>query len=145
MHTHENAALMYIGPVAVTIDEGIHKTVTAGWNAAEDDQLRDFYIILWAKVNTSPSSTELPKVDIGPVLQYYPRCDKRTVMDRLRRLCTHDSETPYIDALGAAWMELWMQHRGSALLPDPFPGDATKTDLLRCRALLCSKLNKQAM
>jgi hypothetical protein len=116
------------------------KSAAYGWNAAEDEQLRDFYVILYSRAAQLGT-----KFNIDPAKRYYPGCTGKLLLDRLRRCVSHHGDGPYFDALQQAWTDIWLKHRGKARLPDPHPRDYANFDLHAHRSYLCAKINKQSM
>lgn len=120
--------------------DGPKKTPTSGWSDAEDDQLRDFYVILQARANALNS-----RFSIEPAKVFYPGLAGKLLMDRLRRLATVHEEAAYLDALQDAWVPLWRSGRADGQLPDPHPDSLTNFELGKHRTYLCAKVNKQSM
>lgn len=137
---HEVSLTTHLRIFAEILSDGSKKTAASGWTEAEDDQLRDFYVIVQARANHLGYKfhTELFR-------PYYPGCSGKLLTDRLRRLATVFEEAPYLDALQEAWNEIWLEHGGTPLLPESDLHALAGYDLGRHRRFLVSRINKQAV
>ena len=131
-------SLKHISTVVAT--EGQKRTAAHGWNEAEDEQLRDFFVILQAR-----ASHLRQKLTIEPCKPYYPGCSGKLLLDRLRRLVQLNEEAPYLDALQDAWTTIWLKARGKPRLPDLFPESLTDFNISVHRSYLCAKIDKSSM
>ena len=109
------------------------------WNRDYDELVRDASVIIKARCRNGT------RLDWGALEQVFPAVPRNSVRQRL----VHLKETPgtetYLTRLEDKWYELWTQHRGTDVLPDPDPESATNFDLATHIKFLRKHLDKTAM
>ncbi|KAJ8462329.1 hypothetical protein ONZ51_g10973 [Trametes cubensis] len=109
------------------------------WNRDYDELVRDASVIIKARCRNGT------RLDWGALEQVFPAVPRNSVRQRL----VHLKETPgtetYLARLEDKWYELWTQHRGTDILPDPDPESATNFDLATHIKFLRKHLDKNAI
>ncbi|KAI0662526.1 hypothetical protein C8Q70DRAFT_908850 [Cubamyces menziesii] len=109
------------------------------WNRDYDELVRDASVIIKARCRNGT------RLDWGALEQVFPAVPRNSVRQRL----VHLKETPgtetYLTRLEDKWYELWTQHRGTDILPDPDPESATNFDLATHIKFLRKHLDKNAI
>ncbi|CDO70216.1 hypothetical protein BN946_scf184942.g16 [Trametes cinnabarina] len=109
------------------------------WNRDYDELARDASVIIKARCRGGT------RLDWGALEQVFPAVPRNSVRQRL----VHLRETPgmetYLARLEDKWYELWMQHRGTEVLPDPDPESATNFDLATHIKFLRKHIDKNAI
>lgn len=77
--------------------------------------------------------------------QAFPSLPRNSVRQRVDRLCKDPAVESYLHRLEERWYELWTQHRGTALLPDPEPLSVTNFDLVHHLKFLRAHVDKASM
>ncbi|KAI0374486.1 hypothetical protein BV20DRAFT_961659 [Pilatotrama ljubarskyi] len=109
------------------------------WNREYDELVRDASVIIKARCRGGT------RLDWGALEQVFPAVPRNSVRQRL----VHLKETPgtdtYLSRLEDKWYELWVQHRGTDVLPDPDPESASNFDLATHVKFLRKHIDKNAI
>lgn len=109
------------------------------WNRDYDELAKDASAVIKARCRDSG------RLDWAALEQVFPAVPRNSVRQRV----VHLKETPgaetYQIRLEDKWYELWMQHRGTAALPDDDPGSATNFNLLAHIKFLRNHIDKNAL
>ncbi|KAI0359061.1 hypothetical protein OH77DRAFT_1396288 [Trametes cingulata] len=109
------------------------------WNRDYDELVRDASVIIKARCRGGT------RLDWGALEQVFPAVPRNSVRQRL----VHLKETPgtetYLSRLEDKWYELWVQHRGTDVLPDPDPESASNFDLATHVKFLRKHIDKNAI
>ena len=77
--------------------------------------------------------------------QIFPAVPRNSVRQRLVHLKEVPGTETYLSRLEDKWYDLWVQHRGTEVLPDPDPEIATNVNLATHVKLLRKHIDKNAM
>lgn len=116
------------------------KSAKAGWSAEEDEQLIDLYIILQSRANDKAAAFSME-----PATALFGDVKPTVLVHRLRRLASKPGEVAYLDALQAAWSELWHKKQITDPLLHEAVRNASPDGLLLLRRVLNGLLNKQSL
>lgn len=75
----------------------------------------------------------------------FPSVPRNTVRQRLAHIRESPGNEAYLNRLEERWHELWLQHRGSSVLPDADPLSPTNFDLPRHIDFLRTHIDKNAL
>lgn len=77
--------------------------------------------------------------------QVFPAVPRNTVRQRLAHIREAPGNEAYMNRLEEKWYELWVQHRGTPLLPDDEPQSASNFDLARHIEFMRKHIDKNAL
>ncbi|KAJ7596727.1 hypothetical protein C8J56DRAFT_295687 [Mycena floridula] len=109
------------------------------WNKEYDELVRDASAIIKARCR------DAKRLDWGAFEQIFPSVPRNSVRQRLGSLRNTPESDAYLNRLEDRWYELWKEHRGSLLLPDPNPTSATEFDLVHHLEFLRKHVDKDAI
>ncbi|KAI8995421.1 hypothetical protein BD414DRAFT_410090 [Trametes punicea] len=109
------------------------------WNRDYDELVRDASVIIKARCRGGT------RLDWGALEQVFPAVPRNSVRQRLVHLRETPGAETYLARLEDKWYELWMQHRGTDVLPDPEPESATNFDLAAHIKFLRKHIDKNAI
>ncbi|KAF9269944.1 hypothetical protein L218DRAFT_888243 [Marasmius fiardii PR-910] len=109
------------------------------WNRDYEELARDASAIIKARCR------EAPRLDWGAYEQVFPAVPRNTVRQRIAHIRENPANDAYLNRLEDRWYELWVQHRGTAHLPDPYPTNPTSFDLIEHIEFLRKHINKNAL
>ncbi|KAA1468493.1 hypothetical protein DENSPDRAFT_833797 [Dentipellis sp. KUC8613] len=107
------------------------------WNREYDELARDACVILRARCRTAS------RMDWSALEKVFPALPHNSVRQHFLHQAV-DSET-YLKRLEDRWHELWLQHRGTDLLPDPKPNSLSDFDLPKHVEFLRRHIDKNAL
>lgn len=84
-------------------------------------------------------------MDWSALEQVFPGVQRNSVRQRISNLETLPGAAAYFRRLDEAWTTLWLQHRGSAALPDPNPDSVKDFDLATHVTFLRQHIDKTAL
>ncbi|KAI9068032.1 hypothetical protein FKP32DRAFT_1588061 [Trametes sanguinea] len=109
------------------------------WNRDYDELVRDASVIIKARCRGGT------RLDWGALEQVFPAVPRNSVRQRLVHLRETPGTETYLARLEDKWYELWTQHRGTEVLPDPDPESATNFDLATHVKFLRKHIDKNAI
>ncbi|PIL30968.1 transcription factor [Ganoderma sinense ZZ0214-1] len=109
------------------------------WNRDYDELVRDASAIIKARCR-GPT-----RLDWGAMEQIFPAVPRNSVRQRLVHLKEVAGTETYLSRLEDKWYDLWVQHRGTEVLPDPDPESATNFNLATHVKFLRKHIDKNAI
>ncbi|KAI0768599.1 hypothetical protein BD413DRAFT_563329 [Trametes elegans] len=109
------------------------------WNRDYDELVRDASVIIKARCRKGT------RLDWGALEQVFPAVPRNSVRQRLVHLKEIPGTETYLARLEDKWHELWVQHRGTDVLPDPDPTSVTNFDLAAHVKFLRKHIDKNAI
>ncbi|PFH54764.1 hypothetical protein AMATHDRAFT_52646 [Amanita thiersii Skay4041] len=109
------------------------------WNQEYDELAQDASAIIRSRCRP------LSRLDWGAFEQVFPSVPRNTVRQRLAHIREAPGNDAYLNRLEQRWHELWLQHRGSAELPDDDPNSPTNFDLAKHVEFLRENVDKNAL
>ncbi|KAI0651544.1 hypothetical protein C8Q79DRAFT_933943 [Trametes meyenii] len=109
------------------------------WNRDYDELVRDASAIIKARCRNGT------RLDWGALEQVFPAVPRNSVRQRLVHLKEAPGTETYLARLEEKWHDLWAQHRGTDLLPDPDPESASNFDLAAHVKFLRKHIDKNAI
>ncbi|KAJ7593112.1 hypothetical protein C8J56DRAFT_1013301 [Mycena floridula] len=109
------------------------------WNKDYDELVRDASAIIKARCR------EAKRLDWGAFEQVFPSVPRNSVRQRLGTLREMPGSDAYLTRLESRFYELWIQHRGSPLLPDKDPSSASDFNLIQHIEFLRKHVDKNAI
>ncbi|KAI0823034.1 hypothetical protein BC628DRAFT_1365542 [Trametes gibbosa] len=109
------------------------------WNRDYDELVRDACAIIKARCRDGT------RLDWGALEQVFPAVPRNSVRQRLVHLKEVPGTETYLARLEERWREMWLQHRGTDVLPDPDPTSATEFDLATHVKFLRKHVDKNAL
>jgi hypothetical protein len=79
------------------------------------------------------------------IVQVLPDIKEQSVRTRLKAVLDMPGKTAYLERLTDVWYEIWTEHRGTPLLPDPDPNSPKDFDLRAHIEFLRQRVDKRAM
>jgi transcription factor C subunit 3 len=86
-----------------------------------------------------------PRLDWRAVEQVFPAVPRNSVRQRLAHIRETPGNEAYLNRLEDRWYELWLQHRGTALLPDGDPQSLSNFSLIKHIEFLRMHVDKNAL
>ncbi|EMD41648.1 hypothetical protein CERSUDRAFT_128608, partial [Gelatoporia subvermispora B] len=108
------------------------------WNRDYDELARDAAAIIKARCRDT-------RVDWGALEQVFPAIPRNSVRQRIVSLREVPGSEAYQARLEEQWYDLWLQHRGTAALPDDHPTSPTNFNLLAHVKFLRKHIDKNAL
>lgn len=109
------------------------------WTRDYDELARDAAAIIRARCRN------VARVDWAAFEQVFPAVPRNTVRQRLAHIREAPGNEAYMNRLEEKWYELWVQHRGTPLLPDDEPQSTSKFDLAKHIEFLRKHIDKNAL
>ncbi|TBU34929.1 hypothetical protein BD311DRAFT_828299 [Dichomitus squalens] len=109
------------------------------WTRDYDELVRDASAIIKARCRGTT------RLDWGAMEQIFPAVPRNSVRQRLVHLKEVPGTETYLSRLEDKWYDLWVQHRGTDVLPDPDPESATNFDLATHVKFLRKHIDKNAI
>ncbi|KAG6891070.1 hypothetical protein C0995_014159 [Termitomyces sp. Mi166 len=109
------------------------------WNRDYEELARDASAIIRARCRN------LPRLDWAAFEQVFPAVPRNTVRQRLAHIRETPGNEAYLNRLEDRWYEIWMQHRGTPLLPDDDPMSASNFNLIKHVGFLRQHVDKNAL
>ncbi|EIW64510.1 uncharacterized protein TRAVEDRAFT_139409 [Trametes versicolor FP-101664 SS1] len=109
------------------------------WNRDYDELARDASAIIKARCRDGT------RLDWGALEQVFPAVPRNSVRQRLVHLREVPGTDTYLARLEEKWRELWLQHRGTDVLPDDDPTSAGNFDLAAHVKFLRKHIDKNAI
>ncbi|KAM5532192.1 hypothetical protein V8D89_014148 [Ganoderma adspersum] len=109
------------------------------WNRDYDELVRDASAIIKARCR-GPT-----RLEWGAMEQIFPAVPRNSVRQRLVHLKEVPGTETYLSRLEDKWYGLWVQHRGTEVLPDPDPESATNFNLATHVKFLRKHIDKNAI
>ncbi|KAG6891388.1 hypothetical protein C0992_007611 [Termitomyces sp. T32_za158] len=109
------------------------------WNRDYEELARDASAIIRARCRN------LPRLDWAAFEQVFPAVPRNTVRQRLAHIRETPGNEAYLNRLEDRWYEIWMQHRGTPLLPDDDPMSANNFNLIKHIEFLRQHVDKNAL
>ncbi|KAJ8517040.1 hypothetical protein ONZ45_g5742 [Pleurotus djamor] len=109
------------------------------WDNDYEELARDASVIIKARCR------DLPRLDLAALDQVFPSVPRNTVRQRLVHIRDSPGNEAYLKRLEDKWYEFWVQHRGTALLPDHDPQSASDFDLPNHIEVLRKHIDKNAL
>ncbi|KAF8649735.1 hypothetical protein AX16_005506 [Volvariella volvacea WC 439] len=109
------------------------------WSRDFEELARDASVIIRARCRN------LPRLDWGALEQVFPAIPRNSVRQRLGHIRESPGNDAYLKRLEDKWYELWVQHRGTPLLPDDDPQSPTNFDLIKHIEFLRRHVDKNAI
>ncbi|KAK0198496.1 hypothetical protein F5146DRAFT_1158718 [Armillaria mellea] len=108
------------------------------WNRDYEELARDASVIIRARCRNGV------RLDWGAFEQVFPAVPRNSVRQRLAHIRESPGNEAYLTRLEDRWYDLWMEHRGTAALPDDDLSSATNFNLIRHLEFLRSHIDKNA-
>ncbi|KAK0208398.1 hypothetical protein DFS33DRAFT_1303084 [Desarmillaria ectypa] len=109
------------------------------WNRDYEELARDASVIIRARCRNGV------RLDWGAFEQVFPAVPRNSVRQRLAHIRESPGNEAYLTRLEDRWYDLWMKHRGTAILPDDDLNSATNFNLIRHLEFLRSHIDKNAL
>lgn len=109
------------------------------WTRDFDELARDASAIIKARCRSGP------RLDLAAFDQVFPAVPRNTVRQRLAHLRETPGNDAYLNRLEDKWHELWLQHRGTSLLPDEDPQSQSGFNLITHIEFLRKHVDKNAL
>ncbi|SJL05812.1 uncharacterized protein ARMOST_09148 [Armillaria ostoyae] len=109
------------------------------WNRDYEELARDASVIIRARCRNGV------RLDWGAFEQVFPAVPRNSVRQRLAHIRESPGNEAYLTRLEDRWYDLWMEHRGTATLPDDDLSSATNFNLIRHLEFLRSHIDKNAL
>ncbi|KNZ79627.1 Transcription factor tau subunit sfc3 [Termitomyces sp. J132] len=109
------------------------------WNRDYEELARDASAIIRARCRN------LPRLDWAAFEQVFPAVPRNTVRQRLAHIRETPGNEAYLNRLEDRWYEIWVQHRGTPLLPDDDPMSASNFNLIKHVEFLRQHVDKNAL
>ncbi|KAF8058259.1 hypothetical protein FPV67DRAFT_1524679 [Lyophyllum atratum] len=109
------------------------------WNRDYEELARDASAIIRARCRN------LPRLDWAAFEQVFPAVPRNTVRQRLAHIRETPGNEAYLNRLEDRWYEIWMQHRGTPLLPDDDPMSSSNFNLVKHVEFLRQHVDKNAL
>jgi hypothetical protein len=109
------------------------------WNWDYDELARDASAIIKARCRNGP------KLDLAAFEQVFPAVPRNSVRQRLAHLRETPGNDAYLNRLEDKWYELWIQHRGTSLLPDKDPQSPSNFNMIAHIEFLRKHVDKNAL
>ncbi len=109
------------------------------WNRDYEELARDASVIIRARCRHGV------RLDWGAFEQVFPAVPRNSVRQRLAHIRESPGNEAYLTRLEDRWYDLWMEHRGTAALPDDDLTSATNFNLIRHLEFLRSHIDKNAL
>lgn len=109
------------------------------WNRDYEELARDASAIIKARCRG------LPRLDWAAFEQVFPAVPRNTVRQRLAHIREIPGNETYLNRLEDRWYELWVQHRGTSLLPDDDPQSPSNFNLVKHIEFLRQHVDKNAL
>ncbi|KAG6919586.1 hypothetical protein DXG01_004250 [Tephrocybe rancida] len=109
------------------------------WNRDYEELARDASAIIRARCRN------LPRLDWAAFEQVFPAVPRNTVRQRLAHIRETPGNEAYLNRLEERWYEIWMQHRGTPLLPDEDLMSASNFNLIKHVEFLRQHVDKNAL
>jgi oxalate---CoA ligase len=84
-------------------------------------------------------------MDWSSMHQVFPSLDSNGVRQRLMRLREDPGVEAYLLRLENTWYNMWVQNRGTPLLPDDHPDNIFEFDLIAHISYLRNHINKSSL
>lgn len=109
------------------------------WNRDYEELARDASVIIRARCRNGV------RLDWGAFEQVFPAVPRNSVRQRLAHIRESPGNEAYLTRLEDRWYDLWLEHRGTAVLPDDDLSSATNFNLIRHLEFLRSHIDKNAL
>lgn len=109
------------------------------WNRDYDELCRDAGAIIRARCRGAK------RLDWGAFEQVFPAIPRNSVRQRFSSLRESPENDAYLNRLEDRWYSLWLQHRGSEILPDEDPSSAINFNLVQHLEFLRKHVDKNAL
>lgn len=109
------------------------------WNRDYEELARDASAIIKARCRN------LSRLDWAAFEQVFPAVPRNTVRQRLAHIRETPGNEAYLTRLEDRWYDIWMQHRGTPLLPDDDPTSTSNFDLIKHIEFLRQHVDKNAL
>ncbi|GLB36492.1 putative B-block binding subunit of TFIIIC [Lyophyllum shimeji] len=109
------------------------------WNRDYEELARDASAIIRARCRN------LPRLDWAAFEQVFPAVPRNTVRQRLAHIRETPGNEAYLNRLEDRWYEIWIQYRGTPLLPDDDPTSASNFNLIKHIEFLRQHVDKNAL
>ncbi|KAG5651227.1 hypothetical protein H0H81_009422 [Sphagnurus paluster] len=109
------------------------------WNRDYEELARDASAIIRARCRN------LPRLDWAAFEQVFPAVPRNTVRQRLAHIRETPGNEAYLNRLEDRWHEIWVQHRGTQLLPDDDPTSSSNFNLIKHVEFLRQHVDKNAL
>ncbi|THH21010.1 hypothetical protein EW146_g465 [Bondarzewia mesenterica] len=108
------------------------------WNREYDELARDASVVINARCRNA-------RQDLSAFDQIFPGVPRNSVRQRVGHMRDLPSMETYMKRLEDRWYSLWLQHRGTQLLPDPDPNNTSEFDLIKHIEFLRRHIDKNAL
>jgi oxalate---CoA ligase len=109
------------------------------WTRDYDELAKDASAIIKARCRTGQ------RMEWAAAEQAFPSLPRNSVRQRVDRLSKEPGVEAYLRRLEDKWYELWIQHRGTQLLPDPEPSSVSGFDLVKHLKFLRAHVDKSSL
>ena len=108
------------------------------WDRDFDELARDAFVIINARCRGM-------RQDLSAFDQVFPAVPRNSVRQRVSHMRESPSALTYLKRLEDKWYTLWLQHRGTEMLPDADPKSTSNFDLAKHIEFLRRHIDKNAM
>ncbi|KAH8100488.1 hypothetical protein BXZ70DRAFT_937413 [Cristinia sonorae] len=109
------------------------------WNRDYDELARDASAIIKARCRNGA------RLDWAALEQVFPAVPRNSVRQRIGSLREQPGADTYMKRLEEKWYEVWMQHRGMDVLPDPDPESPSNFDMVVHLKFFRAHIDKNAL
>ncbi|KAH9835845.1 uncharacterized protein C8Q71DRAFT_99456 [Rhodofomes roseus] len=109
------------------------------WNREYDELARDASAIIRARCRGHH------RIDLAALSQAFPAVPKNSVRQRIVHFRESPGADTYLQRLEDKWYDIWMQHRGTEVLPDEDPESPSNFDMIAHLEFLRKHVDKNAL
>lgn len=109
------------------------------WTNEYDELARDASVIMRARCRY------YHRQDWAALEQVFPAVPRNSVRQRIAHMKEVPGSEAYLKRLEDCWHDLWLQHRGTVLLPDDDPSSPSNFNLAKHIEFLRRHIDKNAM
>ncbi|EGO01685.1 hypothetical protein SERLA73DRAFT_166216 [Serpula lacrymans var. lacrymans S7.3] len=122
-----------------TEDKTVQRRHRFIWNRDYDELARDASAVIKARCRNGI------RLDWAALEQVFPAVPRNSVRQRLVHMRENAGDDAYLKRLEDKWNELWLQHRGTSLLPDEDPRSPSNFDIIKHIEFLRKHVDKNAL
>lgn len=109
------------------------------WTRDYDELARDASAIVRARCRGHH------RIDLAALSQAFPAVPRNSVRQRIVHLRESPGADTYLQRLEDKWYDVWMQHRGTEVLPDDDPDSPNNFDMVAHLEFLRKHVDKNAL
>lgn len=109
------------------------------WNKEYDELAKDTCAVIKARCRSGQ------RMEWAAAEQAFPGLPRNSVRQRVERLSKDPAVEAYLRRLEDRWYDLWMQQKGTPLLPDSEPTSVSNFDLVKHLKFLRTHVDKVSL